>query len=40
MYQDISKREPGSHNILNGVDYKEFKKICNELIKEENFINK
>lgn len=39
MYQDIPKREPGSHNILNGVDYKEFERICNELIKEENLIN-
>ena len=39
MYQDIPKRELGSHNILNGVDYKEFERICNELIKEENLIN-
>ena len=39
MYQDIPKRELGSHNILNGVDYKEFERICNELIKEEKLIN-
>ena len=39
MYQDIPKRETGSHNILNGVDYKEFERICNELIKEEKLIN-
>lgn len=40
MYQDIPKRETGSLNTLNGVDYKEFERICNELIKEEKLINK
>lgn len=39
MYQDIPKRETGSLNTLNGVDYKEFERICNELIKEEKLIN-
>ena len=40
MYQDIPKREIGSLNTLNSVDYKEFERICNELIKEEKLINK
>ncbi len=40
MYQDISKKELGSINILNGVSFEEFKKICENYIKEEKIINK
>lgn len=39
MYQDIPKEEIGSSNKLNGISYTDFKKICNELIKEETIEN-
>ena len=39
MYQDIPKEEVGSINNLNGINYEEFKKKCEELIKEEKIIN-
>lgn len=38
MYQDIPKREIGSHNILYGLTYEEFKLKCFELIEEETII--
>ena len=39
MYQDIPKEEIGSSNKLNGISYTDFKKMCDELIKEETIIN-
>ncbi len=39
MYQDIPKKEMGSSNKMNGIDFKEFKKKCQEFINEEKYIN-
>ena len=39
MYQDIPKEEIGSINELNGMNYEDFKKKCEKLIKEEKIIN-
>lgn len=39
MYQDIPKKEIGSANPLNGVNYNQFEKICHDYIKEETQIN-
>lgn len=39
MYQDIPKEEIGSINELNGMNYEDFKKKCEKLIKEETIIN-
>lgn len=39
MYQDIPKEETGSINKMNGISYEDFKKKCNEYIKEETIIN-
>lgn len=40
MYQDIPSEELGSTNKLYGVSYKEFKCICENMIKEKTNINK
>ena len=40
MYKDIPKEELGSLNPLNNVSFDEFKKICNNYLKEEKEINK
>ena len=40
MYQDIPAEETGSINKLYDVDYKKFTEICNDMMNEENKINK
>lgn len=39
MYQDIPMEEIGSINKMNGIEYKEFKKMCENIINEERVIN-
>ncbi|MBR3523996.1 MAG: hypothetical protein IKN87_04895 [Bacilli bacterium] len=40
MYQDIPAYEVGSNNIINGVSYNEFLKICQSYMEHETIIDK